>query len=257
MEKRRRGLARFLNALVRHPILSQEQLVVMFLTVPTVSRIYSIHMLECVAYILQELAVWRKQATISVQEEFDGRSLPPGLEDSVPLTIEDLFSRSRAGIKRSAELYIGICSIMDRLVKRTEGVAADHGRLALSLASLTEATADTYATDTAEVALINDGLMAMGKHLRTGQSLLEDESRAWEAGVLEDLKRQRDGLMSMRDMFDRRDRLDRDNIPYLEKRITANEARLATLRAKPEGMVKPGELEKVAESIIKVGVCFV
>lgn len=36
IEKRRRGLARFLNALVRHPILSQEQLIVMFLTVPTV-----------------------------------------------------------------------------------------------------------------------------------------------------------------------------------------------------------------------------
>jgi sorting nexin-8 len=37
IEKRRRGLARFLNALVRHPVLGQEQLVVMFLTVPTVS----------------------------------------------------------------------------------------------------------------------------------------------------------------------------------------------------------------------------
>lgn len=37
IEKRRRGLARFLNALIRHPVLSQEQLVVMFLTVPTVS----------------------------------------------------------------------------------------------------------------------------------------------------------------------------------------------------------------------------
>lgn len=37
IEKRRRGLARFLNALIRHPILGQEQLVVMFLTVPTVS----------------------------------------------------------------------------------------------------------------------------------------------------------------------------------------------------------------------------
>jgi sorting nexin-8 len=36
IEKRRRGLARFLNALVRHPILGQEQLVIMFLTVPTV-----------------------------------------------------------------------------------------------------------------------------------------------------------------------------------------------------------------------------
>lgn len=36
IEKRRRGLVRFANALVKHPILSQEQLVVMFLTVPTV-----------------------------------------------------------------------------------------------------------------------------------------------------------------------------------------------------------------------------
>src|SRR5450432_1469379 len=37
IEKRRRGLVRFANALVRHPVLCQEQLVVMFLTVPTVS----------------------------------------------------------------------------------------------------------------------------------------------------------------------------------------------------------------------------
>lgn len=37
IEKRRRGLIRFANALVKHPVLSQEQLVVMFLTVPTVS----------------------------------------------------------------------------------------------------------------------------------------------------------------------------------------------------------------------------
>lgn len=36
IEKRRRGLARFLNAAVRHPVIGQEQLVIMFLTVPTV-----------------------------------------------------------------------------------------------------------------------------------------------------------------------------------------------------------------------------
>lgn len=42
IEKRRRGLARFLNALVRHPVLSQEQLVIMFLTVPTVRILPSV-----------------------------------------------------------------------------------------------------------------------------------------------------------------------------------------------------------------------
>ena len=36
LEKRRRGLVRFANSLVQHPVLSQETLVVMFLTVPTV-----------------------------------------------------------------------------------------------------------------------------------------------------------------------------------------------------------------------------
>jgi sorting nexin-8 len=165
-----------------------------------------------------------------------------------------LFSRTRAGVKRSAELYITVCNVMDRLVKRSEGVAADHARIALSLVSLTETSADTYATDTNDVPLLNDGLQAMSRHLRTAQSLMEDEARAWDEGVLEDLKRQRDALVSLRDLFDRRDRLDKDNIPYLEKRIASNETKLASLRAKPEGMVKPGEIEKVVEAIIKASI---
>jgi sorting nexin-8 len=234
IEKRRRGLARFLNALVRHPVLGQEQLVVMFLTVPT------------------ELSVWRKQATYSVQDEFTDRPLPPGLEDSLSPQLNDLFDRTRNGVRRSADLYINICSVMDRLVKRDEGVAADHARIAMSLASLTETSADTYATDTNDVPLLNDGLIAMSQHLRTAQTLMEDEARAWDEGVLEDLKRQRDALVAVRDLFDRRERLDRDTIPFLERRIQGNETKLAGLRAKPEGLVKPGEIEKVVEAIIKV-----
>lgn len=201
---------------------------------------------------MQELAVWRKQANLSVQDEFTDRTLPPGLEDSLPPTLEDLFTRTSNGVRRSSELYITSCNIMDRLVKRTEGVAADHARVAMSLISLTEASADTYATDTSEVPLLNDGLTAMSRHLSNCQTLLEDESRGWEEGVLEDLKRQRDALVSLRELFDRRERLDKDNIPYLERRIQANETKLANLRSKPEGLVKPGEIEKVAEAIIKV-----
>lgn len=187
-----------------------------------------------------------------MQDEFTDRALPPGLEDSLPPTLEELFSRTRSGVRRSAELYINVSHIMDRLVKRTEGVAADHARVAMSLTSLTETSSDTYATDTNEIPLLNDGLTAMSKHLRTCQSLLEDESRGWDSGVLEDLKRQRDSLVSVRELFDRREKLDKDNIPYLERRIQTNETKLAGLRAKPDGVVKPGEIEKVAEAIIKV-----
>ncbi|KKK15411.1 hypothetical protein AOCH_006532 [Aspergillus ochraceoroseus] len=216
LEKRRRGLVRFTNALVQHPVLSQEQLVVMFLTVPT------------------ELSVWRKQATISVQDEFMGRVLPPDLEDSLPSTLSDTFDTVRTGVKRSAE-----------------GLAADHLRFSLALQSLTEMTRDTYAIDRNDVPLLNDGIQATARHLSASQTLLEDEARAWENGVLEDLKRQRDCLVSVREMFDRRDRYARNNIPQLERRIESNERKLQDLRTKPPATVKAGEIEKVEESIFK------
>lgn len=201
--------------------------------------------------------MWRKQATISVQEEFVGRPLPPGLEDSLPPTLNDLFAQTRIGIRRSADAYVNMCTLMDRLAKRNEGLAADHLRMALCLQSLADASQDTYAIDTNDVPLLNEGLHSTAKHLSNSQSLLEDEAKAWDQGVLEDLKRQRDSLVSMRDMFERRDRYDKDNIPYLERRIENNENKLVTIRSKPENMVKPGEIEKVTEAIIKVRFLFI
>lgn len=206
----------------------------MFLTVPT------------------ELSVWRKQATISVQDEFTGRDLPPDLEDSLPSTLPDTFETVRGGVKRSAEIYINLCTLLERLAKRNEGLAADHLRFSLALQSLTEVTRDTYVIDTNDVPLLNEGIRATANHLSVSQSLLEDEARAWEEGVLEDLKRQRDCLVSVREMFDRRDRYARNNIPQLERRIENNERKLQDLRSRPQGTVKPGEIEKVEDAIIKV-----
>lgn len=196
--------------------------------------------------------MWRKQATISVQEEFVGKTLPPELEDSLSADLQSMFDTVRSGVKRSSELYINLCNTVERLAKRTEGIAAEYGRTSLMLQTITEASSDTYAADTNDVPLLNDGILATAKHLNQSQALLDDEAKAWDDGVMEDLKRQRDCLVSVRDMFDRRDRYDRDNIPQLEKRIESNERKLATIRAKPEGSLKPGEAEKVEDAILKV-----
>lgn len=198
------------------------------------------------------MAVWRKQATISVQEEFTGKPLPPDLEDSLPKTLPELFDTVRSGVRRSAEVYINLCNMMERLTKRNEGMAAEFLRFSTALQTLTEASRDTYACDTNDVPLLNEGLNSTAKHLDQSRALLEDEAKGWEEGVLEDLKRQRDSLVSMRDLFDRRDKYAKDNIPYLEKRISTNEQKLQAIRSKPEGMVKPGEAEKVEEAIFRV-----
>lgn len=187
-----------------------------------------------------------------MQDEFEGRTLPPDLEDSLPADLNDTFETVRSGVKRSAEIYINLCTLLERLSKRNDGLAADHLRFSLALQSLTEVTKDTYAVDTNDIPGLNTGITATARHLSTSQSLLEDEARAWTDGVLEDLKAQRDCLVSVREMFDRRDRLARNNIPQLERRIETNERKLQDLRARPSGTVKPGEAEKVEDSIFKV-----
>ena len=187
-----------------------------------------------------------------MQDEFTGKPLPPHLEDSLPANLPEMFDRVRSGVKRSADIYINLCNLLERLTKRNEGIAAEYLRFSLALQGLTEASSDTYAVDANDVPLLNEGMGATAKHLSSSRSLLEDEARAWDEGVLEDLKRQRDCLVSGRDMFERRDRFDRDNIPQLERRITNNEQKLATLRGKAEGLVKPGEIEKVEDAILRV-----
>jgi sorting nexin-8 len=182
---------------------------------------------------VQELAVWRKQANLSVQEEFTGKTLPPDLEDSLPKTLPELFDTVRSGVRRSAENYINLCNMMERLARRNEGMASEYHRFSQALASLTETSQETYAVDTNDVPLLN-------------------EARGWEEGVLEDFKRQRDTLVSVRDMFDRRDKYARDNIPALEKRIASNETKLQNIRNKSAEQIKPGEAEKVEDAIFKV-----
>ena len=192
----------------------------------------------------------RKQATKSVEEEFAGKLLPPGLEDALPTNLSETFDTARSGVRSSAEAYIGLCSLLERMSKRNQGIAADQLRFSHALTGLAETSESTYAVDTNDVPLLNEGIKATAKHLATSQSLLEDESRAWDEGVLEDLKRQRDALVSVRDMFDRRDRYAKNNIPQLERRIESNENKLAGLMRRPEGVpVKPGEQEKLEQAV--------
>lgn len=185
-----------------------------------------------------------------MQEEFAGKSLTPGLEDSLPLNLSETFDTVRSGVMQSTEKYIGLCGLLERLTKRNQGVAADYLRFSQALLNLTEVSQSTYAIDTNDIPSLNAGIGSTARHLTTSQSLLEDEARAWDEGVLEDFKKQRDTLVGVRDMFDRRDRYAKDNIPQLERRIENNETKLAGLMGRPEGAAsKPGEQEKLEQAV--------
>lgn len=68
--------------------------------------------------------------------------------------------------------------------------------------------------------------------------------------MLEDLKKQRDSLVSMRELFERRAMYDKDNIPYLERRIQKNDKKCMEIRSKPDGEAKKFEMDKISKAII-------
>ena len=153
-------------------------------------------------------------------------------------------------------MYINLCNLTERLCKRKEAIAGEYGRFKMNITSITETSADTYAIDTNDVPLLNEGMNGTAKHVGTSQALIEDEARAWDEGLLEDLKTMRDALVSVREMFDRRDRYARDNIPQLERRIHQNEGKLQSIKAKGDA-AKPGEAEKVENAIVNVSFALV
>src|SRR5271170_2619266 len=89
LERRRRGLSRFMNSIVRHPVLRDDDIVVAFITVPTVFTPDSLLVNR------KELSIWRKSASIPLVEEFTDRELPPDLESRIPAELEDQLDRIR------------------------------------------------------------------------------------------------------------------------------------------------------------------
>ncbi|BFZ64343.1 Sorting nexin mvp1 [Saitoella coloradoensis] len=233
LERRRRGLKRFLEGVVGHPILGKDVLVGVFLSVPV------------------EIGVWRKQASVTVQEEFDGiDTIPEGLVEGLPPNLDEVVERVRTALKVQGQTWIGMCTLLERLARRQEGFAMDLFRVSLSLGALVDdSSASICPTHNCQACpTTNRGLSLVSKHLQHAQGLLEDESRAWDDGVLEDLKRQRDKVVGMREMFERWEKGSGDDVAKLEKRIRTSEAKIAVLRLK-EG--KEGEITKLEQGIVQ------
>lgn len=245
LEKRRRGLSRFVNALERHSTFRADQLVTTFLTVPTVSQ-----QSTCTVHYpnVQELSVWRKQASITVAEEFEDRYLPAELEGNLPPGIDEWMSRTQLALRNAIESFTQLTTLQERIIKRQEVNCIDHLRFGASITSFCERESghlDILGQENGPG--IMRGLQSIAKQYNSVQQSMAIESRAWEDNFLEDLKRYRGVLASMNELFIRHARYSGDDIPNLEKRIANAQTKLANLDAKPE--TKELDKDKLKSSI--------
>ncbi|CEL62908.1 Sorting nexin MVP1 OS=Cryptococcus neoformans var, neoformans serotype D (strain JEC21 / ATCC MYA-565) GN=MVP1 PE=3 SV=1 [Rhizoctonia solani AG-1 IB] len=199
LEQRRRGLVRFLSFVLNHPILSQDGLLSTFLTEPHLEN------------------------SISLEEESMSKRVERIEEMSVPGDCNEKLAAVRKKLPGLVDHWTRISVIVERLIKRREGAAADFTRLTMTLNSLTEHNAScTLRGESDDCDLCAGVRTGLGRvAVRTGGlgEELDARSRVLTSTLMEAVKSQRDLYLAFQALFVRHDRLGSDTVDKLKKKV--------------------------------------
>lgn len=246
LQRRRRGLHRFLNQLVKHPVLKQEPIVITFLTVPT------------------DLVSWKKQARIDYSLEFKGEKILTDFINSIWPSMGDEFlhnwKNAELNLPKLIEVWTKIVMLVERHEKRQQQIAFDNGKFVEMLTRFSDLDETLFphksidnkvisASNSNDTSSINESLLNISAFFNKASTLLIDESYIINTDILEKFKNFLDCLYSLQDLFDRSKKLSINTIPQLQQRIRENEERHEKLSTN-DADIKGSELVKLRQAII-------
>ncbi|KAG8936001.1 Sorting nexin mvp1 [Tulasnella sp. 418] len=237
IEQRRRGLSRFMNFIVNHPVIASDGLLSVFLSEPSFDG-------------------WKKHALatvgISYEEESVSHRIDRTEEMSIPRDLEEKMNLVKSRVGMLIEQWSRICLIAERLIKRRESSAADLSRISLTLNTIVEENGKCWhiASD-GDCDLhvgVKHGLIASSRRVGNQSELLFSRAHATLLTSLEEFKSHRDLYIAVRDLFVRHARLSTDKVDVLKKRVEFNGRKLEDIKAaKKEGWEQ--EADKVMGAI--------
>lgn len=230
LEQRRRGLARWLNFVINHPIIRDDGLLSVFLTEPAFEE-------------------WRKHTAVSMEEESASKRIDRVEEMTIPSDLEEKLNLVRGKLSLLIEQWQRICLIAERLMKRRESAAADLARLTMTLSALVEGSNACWRGAECELCSgVQGGLKIVSNHTQVAANLADLRARMMMDKTLEALKTQRDLYLATRDLFIRHDRLSGDQVERIKKRVEAASQKLETVKtAQKEGWAD--EADKIVGTI--------
>ncbi|KAG8862145.1 Sorting nexin mvp1 [Tulasnella sp. 330] len=231
-EQRRKGLNRFLNFVINHPIMSADGVLSAFLSQPS-------------------FETWRKNSpAISLEEESSTKRIDRTEEMGIPSDLEEKMT-----LPALVEHWTRICTVADRTVRRRESAAGDLSRLHLTFNALTEQNAVCWhlSDPQGECSLssgVRQGLKVVSGALLHQADALDHRAQTLQSTSLEQLKGQRDLYIAARDLFSRHVRLSPDRVDVLKRRVEINGRKLEAVKAaKKEGFEV--EADKITNLIEK------
>ncbi|KAG0029109.1 Sorting nexin mvp1 [Podila clonocystis] len=186
-------------------------------------------------YIVEskELALWRKNVVISTEDEFTTRlPISESLAKQVPATVDLELEAIKRRVPASIEYYRSMVHMMDRIQKRTVANASDYMRFSLSLSALADCEKHCHIEECYNCGQLSQGYGKISAKITQASHLTEENALATQQGVVENLKRHRDLLVSVRELLQRRDHSREGGLAEtLKKRIASNETKLKAARA--------------------------
>ncbi|ODQ82592.1 hypothetical protein BABINDRAFT_30855 [Babjeviella inositovora NRRL Y-12698] len=232
LQRRRRGLSRFINQLIKHPVLSKEPLVVVFLTVPT------------------DLTSWRKQANVDLSIEFQGKKISKSFIVNWEKENITRWSQTEQSLRPLYEQWSKICILLDRYEKRRRLVAGDKTKFASLLQAFAATNISLYDSEAADtdIGVINANLEHISKTFTKEADVLTKEADNISLTHLEFFKTYQDYLASLIALFERYHTFGGNTIPQVSRHLEAAEQKLQSLNSKPD--VKGSEVERVKSLIL-------
>ncbi|EGW30180.1 uncharacterized protein SPAPADRAFT_158723 [Spathaspora passalidarum NRRL Y-27907] len=241
LQRRRRGLHRFLNQLIKHPVLSEEPVVQTFLSVPT------------------DITTWKKQAKIDYSLEFKGEKIGPNFINVIwpKIGVEFLknWKQAETNVNKLIEIWTKVVLLVERHEKRQQQISFDNGKFVEMLSKFRELDTNVYPNSNEtllhdnDIGNVNDSLGYISEYFNKSSQILIDESYSINTNILEKFKNYLDYLYSLQELFDRTKRLSINTIEQLEAKIRENETKFKKLSTE-DADAKGADITKLRQIII-------
>jgi sorting nexin-8 len=240
LKRRLNGLVRFINQIMKHPVLSQEQLVLMFLTVPT------------------DLSSWRKHASYDTSEEFANTKKLPSPHAFIELwhsnveQFNDLLQVDKINLQivNALDNWNKLTVLIERFAKRYQQIASDDFKFNKILNNFNDSNNLTLFDsfhDGPTINEISEGLKLVSLKFQQNGDALNEVNELVHATTLEKFKNFNDYLISFKLLVDRFEAKGGNQIPLVQSRIQLHQSKLNELNKKPD--VKGFEVDKLNDLI--------
>ncbi|CCF55955.1 hypothetical protein KAFR_0A05200 [Kazachstania africana CBS 2517] len=259
LQKRLNGLTRFINLIMKHPVLQQDDLVLTFLTVPT------------------DISQWRKQLKRNIGNTFsvgsssnsstslDGNSLLDTTDEFTDKKISSYFIKSVWSPEISTNWNKFVNSIDDiiltwnkiAMVVQKHEISLKRQKinnnqiLSSLLSDFVKTTTIMYpeSQNSETIPLINDNLKMINTSLSEINKINESHIEKADTDIIPRFKVFIDILVSLRNLFERYKIMATNNIPQLRRHIQLNFEKLKSMKGKPD--ISGAEYDKLKYMIEK------